>query len=83
MLKALRVVCLSIGRASHADRTSAWSLGRLGWAIPNRSENAISDKSARVKRPRAGGLLSDAYTKDFMVILLLIGGRNLSPIFQN
>ncbi|OFS07979.1 hypothetical protein HMPREF3091_20900 [Hafnia sp. HMSC23F03] len=40
---------------------SCWRLGRPGWAIPNRSEDGISDKSARVQRPRAGGLCPYAF----------------------
>ena len=30
------------------------SLGRPGWAIPNRSGDGVSDKSARIEGARAG-----------------------------
>ena len=54
------------------------SLGRPGWAIPNRSEDGISDKSARVESPRATGLSSVAFASGVMETHLLIGERNIS-----
>ena len=45
---------------------SCWSLGRPRWAIPNRSGDGIADKSARVQRPRAGGLCPYAFTRASM-----------------
>ncbi|MEG0401641.1 MAG: hypothetical protein RR970_15360, partial [Hafnia sp.] len=54
------------------------SLGRPGWAIPNRSGDGISDKSARIEGARAG---APHRTPSLMYQWrsVLIGGRNLTP----
>ncbi len=54
------------------------SLGRPGWAIPNRSGDGVSDKSARVESPRATGLSSVAFASGVMETHLLTGERNIS-----
>ena len=56
------------------------SLGRPGWAIPNRSGDGVSDKSARVESPRATGLSSVAFASGVMETHLLTGERNISPL---
>jgi len=53
------------------------SLGRPGWAIPNRSGDVVSDKSARIEGARAGAPSSIAYLSGYIETLLLVGERNL------
>ncbi|MEG2041416.1 MAG: hypothetical protein RR068_09940, partial [Hafnia sp.] len=52
------------------------------WAIPNRSGNGVSDKSARVESPRATGLSSVAFASGFMETHLLTGERNLTQLLH-